>query len=180
MFEETISIWASMNSWFTPSVLFVLLNLMIGTIVLTHKQNQQNQQQIRKEEKKTHLKSNISQEPTADTQTPDENEEAHVPIHENNIVTRSKSDVSPSGAEIVEKLPAKMKSASEKSAFDHFTENDVVLSSRGEDEVVEHFGDDEVDAKADDFIYKFKQQLKLQGIGSFARYGEMIHSNNNM
>ncbi|KAK6927279.1 protein of unknown function DUF4408 [Dillenia turbinata] len=166
MFEETISIWASMHSWLTPSVLFLVLNLMIGTIVLTHKQNQQNQQQ----QITTQVKSDISQEPTADSETPDENEKTHVWIRESNIVTRSKSDVKPSGAEIVEKSPAKMKnSASEKSAFDHFTENDIVLSSGGEDEAVEHFGDDEVDTKADVFINKFKQQLKLQRVDSFAR-----------
>ncbi|XP_027082618.1 uncharacterized protein [Coffea arabica] len=60
MFEESVSItipsiWASMNSWFTPAVLFVLLNLMIGTIAIIstlanqkqhhnhqHQQNSQN------------------------------------------------------------------------------------------------------------------------------------------
>ncbi|CDP00772.1 unnamed protein product [Coffea canephora] len=60
MFGESVSItipsiWASMNSWFTLAVLFVLLNLMIGTIAITstlanqkqhhnhqHQQNSQN------------------------------------------------------------------------------------------------------------------------------------------
>ncbi|XP_010667262.2 pathogen-associated molecular patterns-induced protein A70 [Beta vulgaris subsp. vulgaris] len=38
MFEEAISllsIWPSMISWLTPTVLFLLLNLMIGTIAVT-------------------------------------------------------------------------------------------------------------------------------------------------
>ncbi|GAB4837101.1 hypothetical protein Ancab_002012 [Ancistrocladus abbreviatus] len=38
MFEETVSVasfLASMNSWLTPTVLFVILNLMIGTIAVT-------------------------------------------------------------------------------------------------------------------------------------------------
>lgn len=39
MLEESLtsvpSLWATMNSWFTPSVLFVVLNLMIGTIAIT-------------------------------------------------------------------------------------------------------------------------------------------------
>lgn len=38
MFEDALSllsIWASMNSWLTPTVLFLLLNLMIGTIAVT-------------------------------------------------------------------------------------------------------------------------------------------------
>ena len=52
MLEESMSIWASMNSWFTPTVLFVLLNLMIGTIFITsslatHKPGDQHQEQER-------------------------------------------------------------------------------------------------------------------------------------
>ncbi|KAJ8750877.1 hypothetical protein K2173_016058 [Erythroxylum novogranatense] len=37
------------------------------------------------------------------------------------------------------------------------------------------FGDGEVDAKADDFINKFKQQLRLQRLDSLLRYREMFH-----
>ncbi|KAM3710141.1 hypothetical protein ACJW31_01G006100 [Castanea mollissima] len=51
MFEESTSfipsIWASMNSWLTPTVLFVFLNLMIGTIAITSRQGNQQQQQQR-------------------------------------------------------------------------------------------------------------------------------------
>ncbi|KAJ4851131.1 hypothetical protein Tsubulata_003205 [Turnera subulata] len=36
-------------------------------------------------------------------------------------------------------------------------------------------GDDGVDAKADDFINRFKQQLKLQRLDSLLRYKEMLH-----
>ncbi|KAL8191838.1 hypothetical protein R6Q57_028569 [Mikania cordata] len=35
--------------------------------------------------------------------------------------------------------------------------------------------DEEVDARADDFISRFKQQLKLQRLESFARYKEMLN-----
>ncbi|XP_076952413.1 uncharacterized protein LOC143626135 [Bidens hawaiensis] len=46
----TSSLWASLNSWFTSTVFFVLLNLMIATIVFTsnlpnNNNNQQEQQQ---------------------------------------------------------------------------------------------------------------------------------------
>jgi Domain of unknown function (DUF4408) len=38
MLEGTIpSLWTSVLSWFTPAVLFVLLNLVIGTIAVTSK-----------------------------------------------------------------------------------------------------------------------------------------------
>lgn len=51
------SIWASLNSWFTPTVFFFLLNLMIATIVFTSNlpnNNQQNhlQQHEEKEEER--------------------------------------------------------------------------------------------------------------------------------
>ncbi|OWM86569.1 pathogen-associated molecular patterns-induced protein A70-like [Punica granatum] len=57
-------------------------------------------------------------------------------------------------------------------------------SSGEEEEVVERRrpatardlreGDEEVDAKADDFINRFKQQLRLQRIESLTRYGAMM------
>lgn len=35
--------------------------------------------------------------------------------------------------------------------------------------------DEEVDAKADDFIIRFKQQLKLQRLESLVRYNEKLN-----
>ncbi|XWS17636.1 hypothetical protein CRYUN_Cryun33cG0084400 [Craigia yunnanensis] len=85
--------------------------------------------------------------------------------------TRTKSDTKPASGELPTKLPRKMKkSASAKSAFLHFEEEDIVEARRpatvreGKAKATEE--DDEVDAKADDFINKFKQQLKLQRIDS--------------
>ncbi|KAI3821998.1 hypothetical protein L1987_09579 [Smallanthus sonchifolius] len=86
-------------------------------------------------------------------------------------VNRTKSDTLPASGELPLKLPAKMKkSASLKSAFSHFEEDKIVETRRpatvrerrsaaGDDDV-------EVDAKADDFINKFKHQLKLQRLDS--------------
>ncbi|KAL3498617.1 hypothetical protein ACH5RR_041349 [Cinchona calisaya] len=94
-------------------------------------------------------------------------------------VSRSKSDTKPVGGEIPARLPAKMKkSASLKSAFKHFEEEDIVEARRPE--TVRERGakvtevDDEVDAKADDFINKFKHQLKLQRLDSLIRYKNVI------
>ncbi|KAK6118308.1 hypothetical protein DH2020_047879 [Rehmannia glutinosa] len=94
--------------------------------------------------------------------------------------SRTKSDTEPASGEIPVKLPAKMrKSASLKSAFGHFEEENIVEARRpatvrekGNAKVTE--GDEEVDAKADDFINKFKQQLKLQRLDSIIRYKDMI------
>lgn len=80
------------------------------------------------------------------------------PRHEH-LVHRSKSDT---GSGASENRPEKVmkKSTSEKSALGGF-----------EDE------DEGVDAKADDFINRFKQQLKLQRLDSLLRYREMLKRN---
>ncbi|ESW33012.1 hypothetical protein PHAVU_001G036100 [Phaseolus vulgaris] len=94
--------------------------------------------------------------------------------------TRTHSDTKPSSGEVPVKLPRKMrKSASSKSAFAHFKEEDIVENRRPATAKEAKVGgaavdDDEVDAKADDFINKFKQQLKLQRLDSIMRYKEMI------
>ncbi|CAN4128412.1 unnamed protein product [Withania somnifera] len=90
-------------------------------------------------------------------------------------VRRSRSDIKPSAGE----APTKMKkSANVKSPFAHFEEEAIVEARRPattrERNAKTSDGDNEVDAKADDFIYKFKQQLKLQRLDSVLRYKEMI------
>lgn len=90
---------------------------------------------------------------------------------------RTHSDTKPASGEVPVKLPKKMKkSASSKSAFSHFKEEDIVETRRPATVREERSAvdDDEVDAKADDFINKFKQQLKLQRLDSIMRYKEMI------
>lgn len=93
---------------------------------------------------------------------------------------RTQSDTKPASGEVPEKLARKMKkSASSRSAFSHFKEEDIVESRRPatvrESKVAAADDDVEVDAKADDFINKFKQQLKLQRLDSIMRYKEVIH-----
>ncbi|KAH0645078.1 hypothetical protein KY284_032962 [Solanum tuberosum] len=94
-------------------------------------------------------------------------------------VSRSRSDTKPSAGEAPVKLPTKMKkSASMKSPFAHFEEETIVEARRPattrEKNAKTSDEDNEVDAKADDFINKFKQQLKLQRLDSILRYKEMI------
>ncbi|CAJ1972885.1 unnamed protein product [Sphenostylis stenocarpa] len=95
--------------------------------------------------------------------------------------TRTHSDTKPSSGEVPVKLSRKMKkSASSKSAFAHFKEEDIVESRRPATAKEAKVGgtgvdeEEEVDARADDFINKFKQQLKLQRLDSIMRYKEMI------
>ncbi|KAI5586233.1 hypothetical protein BDE02_06G199500 [Populus trichocarpa] len=314
MLEESISIWTSMNSWLTPAVFFVLLNLMIGTIFVssrlaTQKPGDQRQEQekhvqaqyghgyqltrspsVLQRLKSISLYSYRSQEPTTVTfenpqdsdqrftfhqQTSQQDYQYHqnqnqnqptissspsmlqkiksinlysylsqesfnptsTKTHENQESTpthftsqqiysqiqehderlreeeeedrfqdeeneqiqdqeetfeeiysklqggklsKSISDTKPTSGEVPKKLPKKMrKSASAKSAFSHFEEEDIVESRRPatvrEGKTTPEVGDTEVDAKADDFIYKFKQQLKLQRVDSIIRYKDTIN-----
>ncbi|KAK4422225.1 Pathogen-associated molecular patterns-induced protein A70 [Sesamum alatum] len=292
MFEESVSeipssIWASMISWFTPTVLFVLLNLMIGTIAFTskltgqkHHENQhQNEPHHHDHEPKiarstsvlqrlksinfyAHYRSHqepqnlsVHHKPTPDSATlfnldhttQNLEPQSHYffqAVHQENLhqsqdpyvfegtleessqetqtqfvfeqkdsnlndfqqaheekdeeddelqsmdeiysqlkgghFSRTKSDTEPTSGKIPTKLPARMrKSASLKSAFGHFEEENIVearrpatVRERSNAKATE--GDEEVDAKADDFINKFKQQLKLQRLDSILRYKDMI------
>ncbi|KAL0545514.1 hypothetical protein IC582_015400 [Cucumis melo] len=96
---------------------------------------------------------------------------------------RTKSDTMPTAGEFPTKLSKKMKkSASSKSTFSHFEADDIVESRRpatvkeGREKITEI--EDEVDARADDFINKFKQQLKLQRLESILKYKEMVGRGN--
>ncbi|XP_073287656.1 uncharacterized protein [Primulina huaijiensis] len=89
--------------------------------------------------------------------------------------SRTKSDTEPASGEMPAKLPSKMKKSTRlKFPFRHFEEEDAVEARRPA--TVRENGnakftdsDEEVDAKADDFINKFKQQLKLQRLDSIIR-----------
>lgn len=284
MFEESVSnpssIWASMNSWFTPTVLFVLLNLMIGTILFSSNLStspQQQNQETKQEKQDDHQDSTTTQPQQNDPNTPtlqkspsvlqriksinfksftesvdsdtteqhlnqelqsaietqthylfDDHqtmtaqaqyvfEEAHQessPLTESqpqiqephdqepqeldgvpqsldevyshfakltdSHFSRTTSDTKPASGEVPAKLPGKMKkSASMKSPFAHFEETDIVEALRPvtvrERSAKVTDVDEEVDAKADDFINKFKQQLKLQRVDSIMRYKEVIN-----
>ncbi|WOL08173.1 hypothetical protein Cni_G16925 [Canna indica] len=93
--------------------------------------------------------------------------------HGHQNLGRSQSDAHPTAGEMPPKLAVRMKkSASEKSAFAHFQEAEIkeaIVDPVQEDE------GDEVDARADDFINRFRQQLKLQRLESLLRYKEMLN-----
>ncbi|KAL3650750.1 hypothetical protein CASFOL_007153 [Castilleja foliolosa] len=241
------SIWTSLNSWFTPTVLFLLLNLVIATIAFTsslpnhpqiHKNSQNDPhkpniakspsvlQRLKSINFHTHFRSqeplnpSIHHKPNPDSETLfnlettqlqyffQENLETHFDFDEKELksddsqqareekaeqstdgvyghltdshVSRTKSDTVPASGEIPAKLPSRLrKSASLKSPFAHFEEEEIVEARRPETARISGSakatdGDEEVDAKADDFINRFKQQLKLQRLDSIVRYKDMI------
>uniref|UniRef100_A0A1D1XNQ5 4-chlorobenzoate--CoA ligase n=1 Tax=Anthurium amnicola TaxID=1678845 RepID=A0A1D1XNQ5_9ARAE len=237
MLEDAVpSLWAAVKSWFTPTVLFVLLNLVIGTIVVTSKGirrvhahpkdedgHQPNHHFPRLDDQQSalfrypssvleRLKSIGSLCRHRSGEIPSETVAAPAPAPATPMLVshresdaegtfetldeaykaaaaapppehhfwRSQSDSQPTAGEMPVKLPAKLKkSASAKSAFDHFEENEeevaaAVTAQRPATTRPSHPTDEEVDAKADDFINRFRQQLKLQRLDSIMRYKEML------
>ncbi|KAG7988731.1 hypothetical protein I3843_03G202500 [Carya illinoinensis] len=222
------STWAFITSWFTPTSLFLLLNLTIATIVLSsrfgsqrrpeheqqldrvpsflarvksfnfslHKFDQPNTDPVadhflqptdpehvtnpcpvparpppqiaRSPSLLKRLKSiNLSSLYRSDSSTSES--EVHHPTDLNSdadhLVKQSKSNKSVGAPERpVEKIK---KSASEKSP----------VGSSEEKETTSLEEDEDVDEKADDFINRFKQQLRLQRLDSLLRYRNLLKRN---
>ncbi|KAG1335437.1 pathogen-associated molecular patterns-induced protein A70 [Cocos nucifera] len=223
MLEEAIpSIWASFYSWLTPAVLFVLLNLVIGTIAVTSKGIHRDADAGGGDPRKLSRSPSLvldrlrsfnlyrycsgdipleiappppasRSEPLETLASPDpaiaaesDSPETDPAGEEHHEVCRSQSDVHPTAGEVPVKLAAKIKkSASDKSAFAHFESEEAEVMMRrpatarartGREEA-EAEGENEggeVDARADDFINRFRQQLKLQRLNSIMKYREML------
>ncbi|OMO67292.1 hypothetical protein CCACVL1_20634 [Corchorus capsularis] len=94
------------------------------------------------------------------------------PVHHDSPVKRCKSESKVKQR----KMPEKMKKSTSERRMDQEEEEEVErrrpATTRIEKTV--SFGDEGVDAKADDFINKFKQQLKLQRLDSLLRYRDML------
>ncbi|KAJ3691978.1 hypothetical protein LUZ60_012328 [Juncus effusus] len=247
MLEETIpTLWSVVHSWFTPTVFFILLNLVIGTIAVTSKSNHHQHSSAAGDNHQRQgggaplarapslvlgrLRSfNFSQfvsgdqghhgeavqsaeEPvpagrdhrggggltrapsivldrlrsfdfsrfisgevqvrteTVDPEPVGEPILSHLDDEQEHHIERTCSDAMPPKGKLVKHMK---KSASDKSAFDHFKAEEIPrpspeLAAPAEEE------DGEVDAKADDFINKFKNQLRLQRMDSIMRYKEML------
>lgn len=189
-----------MYSWFTPTVFFVLLNIVIGTIAISsslasspdHQQPAQDdyahhpaaaaQNNLSRTSSVLHrLKSiNLYRQKTDEIQPttafPDPSPAAP-PVEEHHF-GRSVSDGA-AGEQQPKEEPKKMKKwASSKSAW--------MEPSRNEEEEITgvrrpatmragRVVDESVDARADDFINKFRDQLKLQRLDSFKRFKDMLN-----
>lgn len=228
MLEAAIpALWSTVHGWFTPWVLFLVLNIVIGTIAVTSKSappagSGEGTAAAPGGERRSlsrvpsmaldRLRSfNMSrftapapEAPVTEVLDLGQSDEHLPPLemeaqaqgeHEHVHMERSMSEAA-AEAELP-RLPARLrKSASDKSAFAHFVaeeDTEVVEARRpattrdgdrrrplaaepeepvSEEEIEEAGG--EVDARADDFINKFRHQLKLQRIDSFMRYRDTL------
>ncbi|KAJ8460867.1 hypothetical protein OPV22_033793 [Ensete ventricosum] len=216
MEESWTSIWTLVRGWFTPTVLFLLLNLVIGTIAVTSKSLRSHRRhhgdgvdvppedlpplsrgpsamlerlrsiglhRFRSGEISIDaaLSRTLPEAAPLETVTgPPEAAATHDDNHnhETHPYGRSRSDTS---EEAAGKLAGRMKkSASASSAFDHFGAAEIVRrpstarGGRGAP-VAEEEDEVEVDARADDFINRFRQQLQLQRLDSLLRYKELLN-----
>uniref|UniRef100_A0ACD6A973 Uncharacterized protein n=1 Tax=Avena sativa TaxID=4498 RepID=A0ACD6A973_AVESA len=234
MLESAIpTLWSTVHGWFTPAVLFVVLNIVIGTIAVSSKVTSaagsgegaaagvgdggekrglsrvpsMALDRLRSFKLSRHA-APFPEPPVAgvvdlgsDEYLPplEKEEEVAVPDQEHPPhMERSRSEAAVEAE--LPRLPARLrKSASDKSAFAHFVaeeeEAEAVEERRpattrdgarprrplavaepeepvSEEEPEEAGG--EVDARADDFINKFRHQLKLQRIDSFMRYRDTL------
>ncbi|CAK9180013.1 unnamed protein product [Ilex paraguariensis] len=142
------------------------------------------QQTLEEETPKSDIKYNLQQ----NHDESEEEEEGHEEVQTLDEVyshftdrhfSSDKSGTKPASSEVPAKVPTMMrKSASLKSDFGHSEEEDIVESRRPatvrETNARVTDWDEEVDAKAGDFINKFKQQLKLQRLDSIIRSKDMI------
>lgn len=173
-----------LTSWFTPTVLFCVLNAVIGTIFIAStlkppqsKHDEPPPQLVRvpsffERVKSFNLSRYQSPEPdpalhaaAATAEEPAAAREEHEPHH----VTRSKSEAVAVAAPEVRVL---QKSASERVATEEAAEDRRRPATARERAAGE---DEAVDERADDFINRFRQQLKLQRLDSILRYKEMLN-----
>ncbi|RRT55019.1 hypothetical protein B296_00015717 [Ensete ventricosum] len=207
------SVFASVYGWFTPTVLFVLLNVVIGSIAVASKSYHHRRHQhgtaadddvgaypgrfltrslsrsstvvldrlrsfnlhlYRSDEIPPPFEATPAPAAEVADEAPHPAPEAEGEHQHHEHLGRSQSDTKPTAAEMTPRLAVRMKkSASEKSAFAHFEE--AVTAAVETADPDEGNGGDEVDARADDFINRFRHQLKLQRLASIMRYKEMLN-----
>lgn len=209
------TMWDSMTNWFTPTVLFCVVNLMIGTIYFTRssctvKRNENHEHAgtsapllFRAPSSSTLLervksinfsfqyrRSSSDQAPDPLFPQDDDDDVSHSESHEH-VTRRCQSETSMSvpkttttttAANVVVKKKALKKSASEKivkleeekGEEERGTRRPATMSGKTKT-TSNQVADEGVDEKADDFINRFRQQLKLQRIESISRYKEMLN-----
>ncbi|KAM0938279.1 hypothetical protein DsansV1_C23g0176561 [Dioscorea sansibarensis] len=170
------SIFEIMLGWFTPTVLFLILNLVIGTIVLTSKAMHR------------HHGGGAATTAAASDDRPKLSRTSSAFVlerlrslglyrHRSGEIPLETSDPPPpppppseaETEETVQEEELMRKSSSEKEAV---VRRAAAATLRREEKEEE---EKEVDARADDFINRFRHQLRLQRLESLTQYKEMLN-----
>ncbi|KAL3535611.1 hypothetical protein ACH5RR_004072 [Cinchona calisaya] len=198
----------TISSLFTPTILFCIMNLMIGTIFITSrlKSHKKPSDPVNSpppnhlvrlpsfldrvksfnfsssEQPDPFHSSTRNANPLEEREQKTEAEEGEVLLesHDDVRIMRSKSDTTASVAAKGGPAMRMKKSVSEKAVVVEDQEEEVnrlrPAKERlsGNETVTFREEDEAVDKKADDFINRFRQQLKLQRLDSILRYKEML------
>ncbi|KAK1363676.1 pathogen-associated molecular patterns-induced protein A70-like [Heracleum sosnowskyi] len=178
------------SSWLTPTVLFCFLNLIIISIFInayystkSHKNQLAQPQLNRSSSLFARVKSISFSKKYFDPFQPQTND---IPVTQE-VVPEEKLSVSdPEEKLSISEEPVKTVPSEQEEKKEQLIKTSTTsvkerkknkTSGRREAAVVKTVsfkGDEQVDAKADDFINRFKQQLKIQRIDSIKRYTEML------
>lgn len=217
--EDSVSIYDIIVSWFTPSCIFLIVNLVIGTIAITSHFATKKKRQLDSPPELVRSSSSFLGRVTsfrlncckfepasaAATTTPEETQVEQVKNQDLTRVNRTTSstlldrvksiDLGLSKTETnggpVDSTPLiRAPSLLQRLMSGNFRRLDSVkvleeekkpeseLELKPKREFVRgRAEEEEVDAKADDFIKRFKQQLRLERLDSILRYKDIVHRN---
>ncbi|KAE9608123.1 hypothetical protein Lal_00003517 [Lupinus albus] len=164
--ETTASVYGLISNWFTPSCLFIFINLVIGTIFITTRfsnpiKSRVDSPQLTPSPSLIHRLMTFTTTPHEETETQNPVSDKHEPEPEPVEPTQKKLNRVPSLLERV--MSVKL----------------LRLKSNEGETIIDHGGEEleGVDEKADNFIKRFKEQLRLQRLDSILRYRDMIKGN---
>ncbi|CAJ2638001.1 unnamed protein product [Trifolium pratense] len=211
----SISAYDVMTSWFTPSCIFLVVNLVIGTIAITSRFSAQ-----RKGDSPPQLVRSTSSflgrvtsfglscckyKPACSATTTMPLETQIEPIDscdvnqfdqavpstmldrvKSNDMGLSKTEINEGPDDLTRNPLPRAPSFLERLMSGNFRrldsikeekqpKSEVELESEGEDVLRERVEEEEVDAKADDFIKRFKQQLRMERLDSILRYRDILN-----
>lgn len=220
--EDSVSIYDIIVSWLSPSFIFLIVNLVIGTIAITSHFATQRKRQPDSPPELVRSSSSIfgrvtsfglscckfepaSAASTTTTTTPEETQVEQV---QNQDLTQLNRTISSTLLDRVKSIDLGLSKTEMKGGLGNSTplirapsllerlmsgnfrrldsvkvveeekkaESEVEL--KPEREIVRgRVEEEEVDAKADDFIKRFKQQLRLERLDSILRYRDILHRN---
>ncbi|RHN73516.1 hypothetical protein MtrunA17_Chr2g0299341 [Medicago truncatula] len=194
--EDSVSIYDIIVSWLSPSFIFLIVNLVIGTIAITSHFATQKKRQPNSPLELVRSSSSIFGRVTSfglscckfepasaastTTTTPEETQSIDLGLSKTEMkgglgnstpLIRAPSLLERLMSGNFRRLDSVKVVEEEKKA-----ESEVEL--KPEREIVRgRVEEEEVDAKADDFIKRFKQQLRLERLDSILRYRDILHRN---
>ncbi|XP_027339126.1 pathogen-associated molecular patterns-induced protein A70-like [Abrus precatorius] len=184
---EAFSAYEVMSSWLTPSCLFIIINLVIATIAITSRFANPTKKQLQRSPSLLdrlmsfrcykHETSNPVQ--THDAPRFDRVSSSLLDRVRSFNLALHEEDPKPDPNEPTKQQLTRAPSLLERLMSVKLYRSESVKEPEPEPKakVTEEEEEEGVDAKADDFINRFRQQLRLQRLDSILRYRDMLKRN---